>query len=429
MQYKNLANRILLAVFVLFVLAVGLKTQYRESLAVDLLYTMLAAALIGGIADWFAVTALFKKPLGFPWHTAIIPRHRDKIIRQIAEMVETQLLNREYIKQRLGKVSFVGLLIEWADSHSGTLFLRLVYARQMEAMLAGADTRWLAGQTEKVLKSAAAKVALETCLAEFGRWAVSGGRDRAFADWAAGWFVHMLEKPDARDMIYRYLEELKQEKAQSLVEKFVLWVGEQTDSVNIAEAADSVHARLLELARQLQQPEHPIRGWLYAKLDELIGDLETKPEWRCEIESWKQRLLKQAELKEVLVRICEHSVQVPPADMPAVAWLRESLGWCWEQFKQDAHMRDWLEDRLRQGVCRLIDNDHHLIGIVVEKVMTSFTDTDLSRFVEDKAGDDLQWIRVNGSVVGAVVGMAVFFLLRFVYDPMVPVILKWFNIG
>lgn len=428
MRYKNLANRILAAVLALFALAVVLKIYYKGLLAVDLFYAMVTAALIGGIADWFAVTALFKKPFGFPWHTALIPRHRDKVIRQIADIVETQLLRVEYIKQRLDKVRFVSLLISWADSHGGKLFLRLLYARHMEAALTGIDAHLLAGHAEKVIKSVVGKIHPETYLAEFGRWAVSGGRDQAFAGWAAAWFVNMLEKPDARDAIYHYLQNLKHEKARSLIEKFVLWMGEQTDSVNIDDAADALHVKLLELARQLQQPGHPVRSWLHNKLGELVGSLETKPEWRCEIEEWKQDVLEQVELGELLIRIFKHSAQMPPAKLPVVVWLREYLVWCWQKFKEDTQMQDWLEVRIRQGVYRLIDNEHHLIGVVVEKVMMSFTDDDLSKFVEDKAGDDLQWIRVNGSVVGALVGMITFLLLRFVYEPMVPIVIKWFNI-
>lgn len=428
MRYKNLANRILAAVCALFVLAVILKIYHRESLAVDLLYTMVVAALVGGVADWFAVTALFKKPLGFPWHTAIIPRHRDKVIRQVADVVETQLLSVDYIKQRLDSVSFVRLLISWADSHGGKLFLRLLYARHMEAMIASVDSHLLARNAEQVIKSLGARISLETYLAEFGRWAISGGRDQTVADWVAGWLVNLFEKPDARDTIYRYLEDLKQDKARSLIEKFVFWMGEQTDSVNLDDAADALHVKLLELARQLQQPEHPVRSWMHSKLGELVGKLETRPDWHSEIEEWKQGILRQMELEDLLIRIFKHSAQLTPAELPLVVWLREYLVWCWQKFKEDTEMQDWLEVRIRQGAYRLIDNEHYLIGVVVEKVMMSFTDDDLSRFIEEKAGDDLQWIRVNGSVVGALVGLAAFLLLRFVYDPIVPFLIKWINI-
>ena len=76
MNYKNMANKILALVFCLFLLAIWLRVTYRHIPAVEMFYTAMEGALVGGIADWFAITAIFTKPLGFPWHTALLPRHR-----------------------------------------------------------------------------------------------------------------------------------------------------------------------------------------------------------------------------------------------------------------------------------------------------------------------------------------------------------------
>ncbi|MDD4297106.1 MAG: DUF445 family protein [Eubacteriales bacterium] len=94
---KTRADILLAAVFILFAAATLLKYLYKESFFAGLLAFTFEAALVGGIADWFAVTALFKKPLGFPWHTAIIPNNRDSIIKSVSDLVSNELLSTEAI--------------------------------------------------------------------------------------------------------------------------------------------------------------------------------------------------------------------------------------------------------------------------------------------------------------------------------------------
>ena len=92
MDRKNMANKVLAGFFLMFVLASILKYFYKESLAVQLFGFVSEAAVVGGVADWFAVTALFRKPLGFPWHTAVITRHRGRVISGREELLDFEVL-------------------------------------------------------------------------------------------------------------------------------------------------------------------------------------------------------------------------------------------------------------------------------------------------------------------------------------------------
>ena len=107
MNYKNIANKILALVFSLFLLSIWFRYIYRDVLVVEMFYTIMEAAFVGGVADWFAITAIFKRPLGFPWHTELIPRHRDRVILAIGNMIEQDLLSIKSIKQRVNSVCFV----------------------------------------------------------------------------------------------------------------------------------------------------------------------------------------------------------------------------------------------------------------------------------------------------------------------------------
>ena len=127
MKRKNIANHFLAGVFLLFVVASVLKYFYNELLSVQLLCFVTEASVVGGVADWFAVTALFRMPLGFPWHTALITRHRGRVISALADMIEYELLSVRSIKERVDKICFVRLLIDWVENEDGKLMLKKLF--------------------------------------------------------------------------------------------------------------------------------------------------------------------------------------------------------------------------------------------------------------------------------------------------------------
>ena len=98
MRGRRRANYVLAISFVAFIGATGLRYVYGDVFLAELLWHATQAALIGGLADWFAVTALFEKPLGIPWHTALIPRNRVKMIDALARTVETDFLGPAMLK-------------------------------------------------------------------------------------------------------------------------------------------------------------------------------------------------------------------------------------------------------------------------------------------------------------------------------------------
>ena len=90
------------------------------------LYWAVQSALIGSVADWFAVTALFRKPLGFPYHTALIPRNKDRLINGVIKLVETKMLTKDRCKVLLNNVQFVPLFEKFLLSPEGQRAARLV---------------------------------------------------------------------------------------------------------------------------------------------------------------------------------------------------------------------------------------------------------------------------------------------------------------
>lgn len=417
-DYRRTANRVLGLVFCLFAAAAAARYFYPHSLAVRITFIVAEAALVGGIADWFAVTALFRRPLGFPWHTALIPRSRDKLIVAIAAAVQNELLSKESIKRRLAGVRLVDVFIKWLEDGGRQALLPGLAARYARAAWDNIDIPVVARYGQKWLKAAL----LEADLAGFGRrglsWALATGKDDRLIEHLLAELTVLAGRDSTRLAIERHLARYSQSAARSWWQKLALSLAEATDTLNLAEAAAVLHGELLLLLRDLAAAEHPVRAWLRARLAAAADRLGDDPAWAAGIDEWQKGLAGRLRLEEALAALAALATRNAPPDWPDV-WAASQAEKLWTTFRTDPALQDWAEEQLQAALNRFIDSEHDLVAAVVRDALARLSDEDLNRFIEDKAGEDLAWIRINGSVVGGVVGLLLFLFLHYLYDPYV----------
>ena len=119
MTYRQRANMILGLSFVCFIAIFLWWYTHDVSVWEELLFFVIQSALIGSIADWFAVTALFEKPLGFPYHTELLYRHRDQIIDSMTKIISEKLLQPNMWQDKLYQISFIDKLVGWLRGPNG----------------------------------------------------------------------------------------------------------------------------------------------------------------------------------------------------------------------------------------------------------------------------------------------------------------------
>lgn len=424
MRSKKVANRVLAVVGVLFAAAAVLKYRYPAHTLITWLYVCLEAALIGGIADWFAVTALFDRPLGIGWHTELIPRNRERIAEALTEAVEQDLLSVEAIRKRIADVSFVAMFIHWVEQQGGREFLGREFFRHGGVAWAERNNKDLVAFLNQLIKSNARDVELAPQFGAFIRRLLENGKAEKLVEFILEELIALVEKPSFRQSVFHYMEDIKHKKARSLLEKAIVWLGEQTDSINIEEAAEALCDELSVLLKDLSDPEHLVRRWLREKLCEVVANLEGNSAWREAVENWKEALLDELKLTKPLTAVVDQTAS--ESFESASTWVAKQANLYWTVFKEDQALQIWFEAKLKYTVYRLVKKEHHLIGRVVKSVLGHFSNSDLSQFVEVKAGNDLQWIRINGSIVGGIVGMLLYGFLQGVYEPYVlPIIRSW----
>lgn len=416
--YRRKADRVLALVFALFVAAAAAKYRYPDTLGVQVLFIVAEAALVGGIADWFAVTALFRRPLGFPWHTALIPKSRDKIVTAIAGAVQNELLSKESIKRRLVGVRLIDVIVHWLEEGDRQALLPDLAARYAQSAWDNLDIPAAARYGQKWLKA----FLHEADLAAYSRRGLadllaSGRADRIIEQLLAE-ITAVAGRDSTRQAIERYLEQYSQSAARSWWQKLALSLAEATNTLNTAEAAAVLHAELLLLLGDLSAAEHPVRVWARTRLAAAADRLGDDPAWATGLDAWRKGLAGRLRLEESLVAIGTLAVRNVPPDWPS-AWAARQAEKLWAAFKADDAMRDWVEEQLQTALNRFIDSEHDLVAAVVRDALVRLSDEDLNMFIEDKAGEDLAWIRINGSVVGGVVGLLLFLFLHYLYDPYV----------
>jgi uncharacterized membrane-anchored protein YjiN (DUF445 family) len=415
MGYKNIADKVLLVVFLLFLFAVGLKHAYKDNLSIEIFYAVMEAALVGGIADWFAITAIFKKPLGFPWHTALISSHRDRVIQAMVDMIEKDLLTVEAIKKRVDNGRFVALLINFIEAQNGKQILRSLLEEHGREIVSKLDLKDIVIYLENFIRNKIREVQVKPQVFSAIRWALEQGKEQQIIVYIVDEINNMLEKPDAKIQIYKYIKVMEGAANRPLLERAFLWLGEQTNSVNVSDAVDALYEESLQMLKEMKNPEHILYQWIHERLEVIIEQPEESLDWAADAENWKMKLADHVELSDTIKNMVENFRKLANSSVGSdlVAWIFSQADQYWEVFKQDNKMQEWLEDRIKQAIYQLIDNEHYRIGEVVKEVFLEFTDEDLNQFVEEKAGEDLQWIRINGSVVGAIVGLVLFLCSHF----------------
>ncbi len=435
MQNRSKANRLLLSVFILFVITTVLKLLYRDSFAAGLLAFTAEAALVGGIADWFAVTALFRKPLGFSWHTAIVPNNRERIIEKITFMVGDELLGVDSIKNKLSGFNMTDALLDRLsgsmDKNSLEGHVQTLVADNMELL----DRAKITGDIDALIKENLKK---ENVSEEIRDLIVKAFNEGKHADWLMlllGKAVEIARRPATREKIYKILreqEKFSQETTGSgtFFVKTLLTVSHSSKHTNLLTISGLLQEELVDTLEQLRNPEHPVFKKFLENSDSLLKELDGAGTLSHTIQTWKNGILERLDLLDALQLMISTVIESQINRGEAAAWIAGHLDKYRSDLKQDSEMREWIDTILKEMLEKIIRNEHHLIGEIVQETLEAFTNKRLNQFIEEKVGEDLQWIRINGSIVGASAGLLIYLFANLVYTPyIVPVLHGLLGIG
>lgn len=361
------------------------------------------AAMVGGLADWFAVTALFRHPLGLPIpHTAIIPRNKDRIGDTLANFIRENFLIPQVVARRMQKLDLAGAAGRFLKTPpKGTENRMREGASRLIANLAESlgDER-LGGIVKGAIATRLKKADVSPLIGRALARAINEDRHLPMIEASVRWLARVL---DANESTIR-----------AMVKQRVSWV------LRVAsldeKLADAIMEGLRKLAVNMEaDPAHPMRIRIEQQLADVANDLQTKPELQAKVEGWKLQLIENESVGIWLDGLWQQFREgvVKGARNPDAAMagkLGEVLVSMGESLENDPRLKLAINRFARRAVVGMASTYGHNMVKLVSDTVRSWDARTITDRLEAAVGRDLQYIRINGTLVGGLVGTALHLL-------------------
>ena len=415
-------------------MAVGLRITFPENILAEGFLFVTEAALVGGIADWFAVTALFKKPLGFPFHTAILPRRRKDFVKASVVMVQQEFFSRRTIFKKLGDFKLLPRIVDFlAKDSTRELILKDLF-NVVKKFVASQNKELRAKTIANELRRIIRDIPAQGLINDFGAQFKRGDKDREIFISIVKAIRKTAAKPETCDKLQAILEEYANEKTKNMGGFSILMAGlaQMLDLVNFEEAARIMQTQLLKLLDELARDTQLHRRTLNeCRLK--ISELSDTPEFkdlveRIQIDAATELPLEEA-IELALIHIenqiattnFEESLKKAQKNSKhdgkslgalLVNIFNEEYDRFLRLIKEDTAARRAFEKFVDELTARAALHAQPLVGTVARSALDKLTEEQLNNLVYDKAEQDFIWIRLNGSIVGSAVGLAIFILIK-----------------
>lgn len=410
MNYKNKANITLLCVFITFIVISILKYIYGNLIAINFLFMVSEASLVGGAADWFAITAIFRKPLGISFHTAIIPRNREKIIDGITSAVENQLLTKEIIEEKISQMELSSTVLHIFQENRQVIINFL--EKSLNEYFSGNGKEKLLKLTEKIKSEQLNKISFTNLLNIFSKKIYSSGYDEKIVDSIIDEVIKMCGNKKFESLIYKVLMDIKEEKCDNFFSRLSFDFLEKTDSVNLQNAAVNFHKGVIEELGNMKNRENNFRQIIKKEIFKMFLGIEYS---RDKIESAKLKFMNSVDTKNIVEQITE----VRDGASLLSKFIVNKSQMYFDEILSDDGFKLHLDKVIKYALIKFTERNHSFVGSLVSETLNDYDDKKLNGFIEDKFGEDLQWIRINGSVVGGIIGGVLFIFLKLCFDPFV----------
>lgn len=339
MNYKRKANIALVISFIFFCICIILRYFYREIYIFKLMLFVSEASLVGGIADWFAVTALFTKPFGFPFHTAIIPRNRKSIINSTVNLVETDLLSKETLKNQMDNLSVVEHIIRYVDDDET---IKSKYINKLTKMVMNyiyeKDLKEVVVYIENIIKEEGKNINL---LNKFKDFIENKFRYENRVKWAQN-FLNKLSEEEGNEKILAFSqkiftasEEGSSFSLRSLLNKLNVLVAEDLSAI--------IKSQLQNILTDLMKEDSLLSQVCANNIIKSIEGVELSP---ALIEEWKLNLLEKTDFKPII------EAQLPLLiKETTISDIVEKL---WDYFKENITIKNTIDKVIKEIIYNLL---------------------------------------------------------------------------
>ena len=392
---RALATAMLAGMAAIFIAATGLVDQHP---AWGFVRAFAEAGLVGGIADWFAVTALFRHPLGLPIpHTAIVPRNKDRIGDALASFLRANFLTPSVVARRMRNLDVAGAVGRFLAQPPGEGRLREGGSRLLADILEALDEEKLGGMVKGALANRLRSVEIAPLLGQTLEAAMTEERHVPMVDAIVTWTGRTL---DANEDLIR-----------DMVHQRAGWV------LRLAGLDERLAEAIIDGLRKLTidmaiDPHHPLRAKAEEGLARLAHNLRNDPETMAKVEEWKSEMVANEAVGDWIDQMWEKgragllkSARDPDAALAGK--FGEALRQLGETLQQDPRLNRAINQFARRAAAGISDSYGDGIVKLVSETVRGWDARTISDRLENAVGRDLQYIRINGTLVGGLVGLLI----------------------
>jgi uncharacterized membrane-anchored protein YjiN (DUF445 family) len=399
---KRLATGLLVLVAAAYVAASLLEPRYPWLWYVA---RTCEAAMVGAIADWFAVVALFRHPLGLRFipHTAILPRNKGRIAAGLSEFIQHNFLSTDAVVARIAAFQPARTLAGWllkpenAEALAGHACRALAYALQ------ALDDRRISAFLRDNASAALRKADFATAVAQGLDVLTESGRHHALLDGALGALDDLLQKEETR----AYIAAEVSRNAPAYLKSINEWLGLKLDD----KAALRIVEGALRMVSQVRRDrDHELRQRFDAVVAQFIDRLRTDEAVRARAARLRDEVLESPALSDYVTGLwgelrgwlVADLARSPSGTHARLAGMAKSLG---ARLDADPGVRQWIDEQVLGAAPALVEEHRAKFGRFVEDQINAWQEDRLVAELEGHIGPDLQYIRINGTVVGGLVGL------------------------
>jgi len=376
------------------------------------------AGIVGGLADWFAVTAIFRRPLGLPIpHTALIPANWELMAARVGTMVGSRVLTKDYVAQEIARVDVTALIARAAERLTSRDFD--VATRELARWLAAEMSPKAASDVITRLRDLLLDRPLAPALAAALQMVRRHDWDQRVVTALAGSLAEALDRPAFRETVGELVDDLlaRYRERMGVYPRFWIGVASLLGLIDRERVLSALQAGLRQVAHE---PAHPVRQRLMEAIGELPGRLRNDSRLAERVEAAKRDFLATPIATRVIddTAAALHRTLLADLERPRSEvriWIVERLERARRALIADEDLRRQLDRWAKARVLEIVERHHERIAGFIENGVLALGPEGAVRLIEEHAGDDLQYIRVNGTVVGGLAGgllYAIHLLLR-----------------
>ena len=392
---KRMATGLLGVAFIIFVIARLLEPAHPW---LGFVRATAEASLVGGLADWFAVTALFRHPLGIPIpHTAIIQTQKERIGRVLGGFVQNHFLSKDVLAARLTSMRLSERVARWLSDPEASARL----ARHLAAGVAQAVQALPEAEIRTLIRDSAVSrlhaVPLAPMVGKLLSVVATEDRHQALLD-------------EALKLVRDSLEKNRDELRQKIREESPWWVPGAVDHA-FHRKLEAATQRLIEDVQA--DPQHPLRLQFDIKFRDFIDRLKHSPEVAARAETLKANLLDHPAVEEFATSLWDRARDAAArftgdADQPTLAPLARGISAVGASLAADAGRQAELDEFLTTFLASVLERHREEVGNLIADTVRQWDPEVAAQRLELAVGRDLQFIRLNGTLVGGLAGLIIY---------------------